>query len=158
MGWGWRYGGYRSRGWGQPGKKAQAASLSTATLQRIIAQQKAEEEATARYHIQAAQARRTAEERAAEEARLELEHGGKEALALWRVQNAERLQAERQAKMEADRAAAAEKAIVDSMAELRAELALLPRGVGTTGSSAFQINKAQVKTHFHLTDREPPAW
>ena len=46
MGWGFyrgygRYGGYSQ----QPGKKATTASLSTATLQRIIDQQKADAEA-----------------------------------------------------------------------------------------------------------------
>ena len=38
--WGWG-GGYGYGRYNQPGKKAQAASLSTATLRRIIAQQKA---------------------------------------------------------------------------------------------------------------------
>ena len=158
MGWGWRrygwggYGGYgRSH---QPGKKATAKSLSTATLQRIIAQQKAEEEAQARYYIQAAAARRAAEERDAEEARLEEQHGGKEALALWRIENATRLEAERKAKQEEERQAAAEKRLTNSIAELRAELAQLPRGVGAAVKASFQMNKAQVKANFHLTDRE----
>lgn len=152
MFWGRRYGGYGR----QPGKKAQAASLSTGTLQRIIAQQEAEAAASARYLIQAAQARKLAEERAAEEARLEEEHGGKEALALWRVENAGRLEAERKAKQDAERQAAAEKRIIDSMAELRSELAQLPRGTGSGGSvsTSFQMNKAQVKANFHLTDKE----
>jgi hypothetical protein len=157
MGWGrWGYGWGRSY---QPGKKAQAASLSTATLQRIIAQQKAEEEATARYYAQARLRQEEAAKKAAEEARLELAHGGKEALAKWREENAERLQAERIAKLEAERKAAGEKAIVDEMAELNVELAQLNDDgaggkAGSSGNTSFRLNKAQTKQHFHLTDRD----
>ena len=156
MGWGRYYGGWGRRA--QPGKKATAASLSTATLQRIIDQQKAQEEATARYYAQQAEARRRAEERAAEEARLEALHGGKEGLAKWRFENAEKLEAERQAKIAAERQANIEAALVKDMAELRTELAALPRTATSAaaggGQSTFQINKAQTKQHFHLTDRE----
>ena len=47
MGWGF-YRGYGRSYHSQPGKKATAASLSTATLQRIINEQKAQEEAQVR--------------------------------------------------------------------------------------------------------------
>jgi hypothetical protein len=154
MGWGWGrgyYGGYG--GHRQPGKKAQAASLSTTSLQRIIAQKAAEEEAQARYFVQAAQRRAEAEKAAAEEARLIELHGGRENYLKWREENRERLQAERMAKLEAERKAAGEKAIITELAELRAELAPLPQ-VNSTGPTHFQINKAQTKLNFHLTDKE----
>ena len=155
MGWGfYGYGGYgRGR---QPGKKETAASLSTGTLQKIIAQQKAEEEAQARYMVIARQRREEEEKRQAEERRLIELHGSAEALAKWRADNAERLAAERMEKLEAQRKAAGEKAIVDEMAELKAELARLPATSFCAAKSqvSFQMNKSQVKAAFHLTDRE----
>jgi hypothetical protein len=156
MGWGygrrWGYG-YSSR---QPGKKATAASLSVATLQRIAAQKKAEEEATARYYAMAAQRRADAEKMAAEEARLEALHGGKEGLAKWRLENAAKIQAERLEKEQAARKAAAEKKVVDEMAELRTELAYLPQSEANLAPdcTSFELMKAQVKAAFHLTDKD----
>lgn len=151
MGWGYR-------GWGAPpGKKATAASLSISTLERIVAQQKAEEAAQARYFVMAAQRRQEEEARAVEERRLEALHGGRDALVKWRADNAERLAVEAQAKREADRKAAGEKAIVDELAELRSELSQLPSVANlcsAAGATSFQINKSQVKAAFHLTDRE----
>ena len=157
-GWGgYRYGGY-SR---QPGKKATAKSLSTSTLQKIIDQQKAEEAATARYYQQLTQQRAKEEARRAEEARLEELHGGKEALAKWREENAERLEVERQAKLAAERKAAGEMAIIKEMAALRAELAALPApaaalfGARTGANPAtFAMNKGKIKSTFHLTDKD----
>ena len=96
----------------------------------------------------------------AEEAKLEQEHGGKEGLAKWRADNASRLEADRIAKREADAKAAADKKITDEMADLRVELANLPSFANSAAASTanngahFQINKAQTKQHFHLTDKE----
>ena len=147
--WGGYYGGYR------PSKKASAASLSTATLQRVLAQKQAEEEASVRYQLQYQQRLREAQAKAEEEARLELEHGGKEGLAKWRADNAEHLQAERLAKMEAERKAAGEQAVVNEVAGLRVELASLPPPRSRAPVCArFQLNKAQTKASFRLTDKD----
>ena len=156
MGWGWRrYGGYGGYGRAPKATKASAATLSTATLQRVLAQKRAEEEAQARWAVQQQQHVREAEAAAAEERRLEEEHGGKEQLAQWRSDNAVRLQQERRAKLEAERKAAGEQAVVVEMAELRVELASLPRPRSSSpASTQFQLNKAATKAAFHLTDKD----
>ena len=157
MGWGWgRYGGYGGYGRSAPkATKASAATLSTATLQRVLAQKAAEEEAAVRYQLQHQQHMRDSQAAAVEEARLVEQHGGKEQLAKWRVDNAERLQQERLAKMEAERKAAGEQAVVVEIAELRVELASLQRSRrSSSASSHFQLNKAATKAAFHLTDKD----
>ena len=159
MGWGWgRYGGYGGYGRAAPkATKASAATLSTATLQRVLAQKAAEEEAAVRYQLQHQQRMRDAQAKAVEEAALEVQHGGKEQLAKWRVDNAERLQEERMAKMEAARKAAGEQAVVVEVAELRVELASLPQSRPSAmgqGGTHFQLNKAQTKAAFRLTDKD----
>ena len=79
MGWGWgRYGGYGRYGRAPKATKASAATLSTATLQRVLAQKQAQEQAQARWAIDQLRRDREAEAAAAEERRLEEEHGGKE--------------------------------------------------------------------------------
>jgi len=157
MGWGWgRYGGYGGYGRAAPkATKASAATLSTATLQRVLAQKAAEEEAAVRYQLQHQQRMRESQAAAEEEARLVEEHGGKEQLAQWRSDNAVRLQQERRAKMEAERKAAGEQAVVVEIAELRVELASLQRSRRSSpASSHFQLNKAATKAAFHLTDKD----
>ena len=157
MGWGWgRYGGYGGYGRSAPkATKASAATLSTATLQRVLAQKAAEEEAAVRYQLQHQQRMRESQAAAVEEARLVEEHGGKEQLAQWRSDNAVRLQQERHAKIEADRKAAGEQAVVVELAELVVELASLQRSRrASPASSQFQLNKAATKAAFHLTDKD----
>ena len=157
MGWGWgRYGGYGGYGRSAPkATKASAATLSTATLQRVLAQKAAEEEAAVRYQLQYAARMRESQAAAVEEARLVEEHGGKEQLAQWRSDNAVRLQQERHAKMEADRKAAGEQAVVVELSELVVELASLKRSRrASPASSQFQLNKAATKAAFHLTDKD----
>jgi len=157
MGWGWgRYGGYGGYGRAAPkATKASAATLSTATLQRVLAQKAAEEEATVRYQLQHQQRMRESQAAAVEEARLVEQHGGIAQLAQWRSDNAVRLQQERSAKMEADRKAAGEQAVVVEIAELRVELASLQRSRrSSSASSHFQLNKAATKAAFHLTDKD----
>ena len=156
MGWGWgRYGGYGRYGRAPKATKASAATLSTATLQRVLAQKQAEEQAQSRWASEQLRREREAEAAAAEERRLEEEHGGKEQLAQWRSDNAVRLQQERRAKLEAERKAAGEQAVVVEMAELRVELASLPRSRSSSPASThFQLNKAATKAAFHLTDKD----
>lgn len=157
MGWGYgRYGGYGGFGGGYgQSKKATAASLSTATLQRILAQQEADARNSVAY-TQAAAARQAAAEVAAgKERELEEKHGGKEALAKWRLENAARLEAERKAAAVKAAAAAKEKASVDALAEVHTELA----GIVTLHSRQpepcdVQMLKGKIKENFHLTDRE----
>ena len=156
MGWGWgRYGGYGRYGRAPKATKASAATLSTATLQRVLAQKQAQEQAQARWAVDQLRREREAAAAAAEERRLEEEHGGKEQLAQWRSDNAVRLQQERRAKLEAERKAAGEQAVVVEMAELRVELASLPRSRSSSPASThFQLNKAATKAAFHLTDKD----
>ena len=154
MGWGrWGYGGY---GRYQPSKKSQAASLSTATLQRIMREK--EEEAARDERLMAAwrEQQKERERRQAEEARLEAEHGGKENLAQWRRENAERLAREKKEAEEKAAKAAADKKITDEFVALHSELALLPRtgASGTWDPRALQLNQAQCKKDFHLTPKD----
>ena len=153
MGWGWG-GGYRRRYQAPVGKKEAARSLSTSTLQRILEQQKEQERLEVQRHQQFLQ---TMQERAAKEAKeraLEEQHGGKEALAKWRQENAAKIEKERQEAAERARAAAAEKAAVDALAELQAELAKLPDGHSSMSISDLNLNKGTIKTHFALTDKD----
>ncbi len=161
MGWGWG-GYYRRRSYGYGGgqsKKATANSLSTATIARIL-REKQEDEARQQQRM-ADYARQRAEREAAEakERQLEEKHGGKEALAKWRLENAARLEAERVAKAKAQAEQAAEKKIVDAMGELRSELSQLPFQSQLdfsqiTKSTQINLNKAAAKAKFHLTDRD----
>jgi len=153
MGWGWG----RRYGYHQPvGKKAAAASLSTSTLQRILEQQKEQE----RREVQRSQAFAVAmverQRKEAEERALEEKHGGKEALAKWRFDNAAKIEQERREAAETARAAAAEKAAVDALAELQAEIAKLPVTEGglQLGVAGMNLNKTTIKQHFHLTDKD----
>ena len=108
-----------------------------------------------RYQLQHQQRMRESEAAAVEEARLVEQHGGIAQLAQWRSDNAVRLQQERSAKMEADRKAAGEQAVVVEIAELRVELASLQRSRrSSSASSHFQLNKAATKAAFHLTDKD----
>ena len=151
MGWGY-YGYYGRRGYGgsQPGKKETAASLSTATLQRLVKQKEAEERLQQERVLQRARqqveyARKEAEERALEE-----KHGGKEALAKWRAENAEQIRKEQREKAEQERREKIEKQNVNALAELQAELAKLPDdssyGYARMGVNDLNLNKASVKT------------
>eukprot|EP00326_Haptolina_ericina_P036004 CAMPEP_0181247716 /NCGR_PEP_ID=MMETSP1096-20121128/44766_1 /TAXON_ID=156174 ORGANISM="Chrysochromulina ericina, Strain CCMP281" /NCGR_SAMPLE_ID=MMETSP1096 /ASSEMBLY_ACC=CAM_ASM_000453 /LENGTH=316 /DNA_ID=CAMNT_0023344799 /DNA_START=30 /DNA_END=981 /DNA_ORIENTATION=+ len=147
MGWGRRWGGgYRKSA------TSSAASLSTSTLQRILQQQQAEERRQQEYYVISLRMQKEREQRAAEEQRLEAEHGGKEGLA----NGGTKLEQERIAKAQAERKAAAEKVVVDELAALRAELAQLPEGRCSSAPNldTLELNKSQAKTQFHLNERE----
>jgi hypothetical protein len=83
----------------------------------------------------------------AEERALEKKHGGKEALAKWRSENAEMLRAEKAAADAKARQEAADKVIIDQFVTLQAELAKfgpLDLKSASQDLSALVVTKAMV--------------
>jgi hypothetical protein len=90
MGWG-----YRRYGRSAPvSKSASAHGLSAATLQCIVAEKEALAQQQAENYRQQVLNDAERVRGAAEEAKMEEQHGTKEELAKWRTENAERLAAE----------------------------------------------------------------
>jgi hypothetical protein len=88
-----------------------------------------------------------AQEEAAERA-LEKKHGGKEALAKWRAENADRLRAEKAAADAKARQEAADKVVIDQFVTLQSELGTfgpLDLKSARLDLSTLTVNKAMVR-------------
>lgn len=145
MGWGRYYGGY-SRG-RQPGKKETARELSAATLQKIVAEKEAAARMSADRDLRLLETMQKRAQEEAEERALEEKHGGKEALAKWRAENADTLWAAKLAAYAKARQAAVDRAIIDQIVTLQAELATfgpLDLQSARQDLSALVVNKAMV--------------